>query len=124
MGFLDGGVSEMFSGMFSGFYLDASLYRPATFTDDGAGGGDESDDAFGDPEAVKVQPEATTQAMRDTPGYVDTDRRFLMLAHGVDEPTTDCELEFDSARWSIQSIGRDPASTYYDLHTRFRNAAS
>lgn len=107
--------------MFGGFYLDAELYRPATFSDDGAGGGEDGE--FGDPEDVKVQPEATSQAMRDTPGYIETDRRFLMLAHGHAEPDTDCELEFEDQRWSVVNWSRDPCGAYYDLHTRRRGAA-
>jgi hypothetical protein len=113
MALLDGDVAEFFSSAFSGFYLDATLHRPA-FTDDGAGGGSTT---WAD-EAVKVQPEATTQAMRDSPGYVDTDRRFLMLAHGVAEPTTDCELTLAGQRWAIANWSRDPAGAYYDLHGR------
>lgn len=117
MGFLDGGVAAAFNGIFSSFYLDGSLYRPAAFTDDGAGGG--SDGSFGPAEAIKVQPEATTQAMRDTPGYIDTDKRFLMLAYGFDEPTTDCELVAEGKRWSVMNWSRDPAGAYFDLHCRF-----
>lgn len=116
MGFLDGGVAAAFSSMFSTFYLDASLYRLATFTDDGAGGG--PDQALGPAEAVKVQPEATTQAMRDAPGYVDTDKRYLMLADGVDEPNTDCELSAEGSRWSVVNWSRDPCAAYFDLHCR------
>lgn len=118
MSFLDGGVRTVFSSIFSGIYLDAQLYRPVEFDDDGAGGGEDA--GHGDPEDVKVQPEATTQAMRDTPGYVETDRRFLMLAQGIDEPDTDCELAFEGDRWSVVNWSRDPCGAYYDLHTRFR----
>lgn len=121
MGFLDGGVAQVFSSMFSGFYLDATLFRsPDTFDDDGKGGGD--DQELGDPEAVKVQPEATTQAMRETEGYVDTDKRYLMLAHGVDQPDTDCELEAEGKRWSVVNWSRDPCSAYFDLHCRYKGA--
>lgn len=115
------GVAAAFSSTFGAFYLDASLYRPAAYTDDGEGGG--TGGGFAAAEAVKVQPEATTQAMRDTPGYVDTDKRYIMLAHGVDEPNTDCELVAEGKRWSVVNWGRDPASSYYDTHCRFlRNA--
>lgn len=117
MGFLDGGVSAVFDSIFSPMYLDALLYRPSTFSDDGAGGGD-SAGGFATPQAVKVQPEATTQAMRDTPGYVDTDKRYLMLAHGIAEPDTDCELEAEDLRWSVFNWSRDPAGAYYDCHCR------
>jgi hypothetical protein len=118
---LDGGLAAIFAQAFGEIYLDGALYRPATYSDDGAGGG--SDGAFGDPEDVKVQPEATTQAMRDSPGYVDTDKRYLVLASGHSQPNTDCELSAEGTRWSVVNWSRDPASAYYDLHCRFlRNA--
>lgn len=110
---LSGGLASVFSSAFSGIYLDATLHRP-TFTDDGVGGGTTT---FSD-EVIKVQPEATTQAMRDSPGYVDTDKRFLMLAFGVAEPDTDCEITLAGQRWSIANWSRDPASAYYDIHGR------
>lgn len=121
MGFLTGDVSALFSGMFSGFYLDGLFYRPTTWEDDGAGGGEDSD--FATPEAVKVQPDATTQAMRDSPGYVDTDKRYLMLAHGVEEPTNDCELEAEDSRWLVVNWDRDPCSAYFGLHCRYKGEA-
>jgi hypothetical protein len=117
--FLDGGVSALFSGMFSGFYLDATLFRKPTFTDDGAGGG--TDNPSGTGEAVKVQPDQTTQAMRETEGYVDTDKRFLMLAHGVAEPDTDAELQAEGKRWGFVNWNRDPCSAYFDCHCRYRS---
>lgn len=122
VGFLDGGVSAAFASMFSGFYLDASLYRPTAFTDDGAGGG--ADNSFAAAEAVKVQPDQTTQAMRETPGYIDTDRRFLMLADGHADLSTDCELEFDGERFSVFRWSKDPAGAYFDLHVRYKSDVS
>lgn len=116
MGFLDGGVAAAFSGMFSGFYLDAKLFRSGTFTDDGAGGGD--DDEFAESENVKVQPERTSEDMRGRPGYTDTDKRYLMLAHDVDEPDTDCEIEAEGQRWLLFHCSKDPATAYYDCHCR------
>ena len=115
-------VAGAFSSAFGSFYLDASLYRPDAFEDDGKGGGTD-DGGFADPEAAKVQPEATSQAMRDTPGYIDTDKRYLMLASGHDEPNTDCELVAEGSRWLVVNWSRDPAGAYYDLHCRFLASA-
>ena len=64
------------------------------------------------------------QAMRDTPGYVDTDRRFLMLAEGHADPDTDCDLEFGDERFSIFRWSKDPCSAYFDLHVRYKGAAA
>lgn len=120
MGFLDGGVASTFASIFGGIYLDGSLFRKTTESDDGAGGGAATDDdgRFGTAEPVKFQPEATTQAMRDSPGYVDTDKRYLVLAHELEEPTTDDELEAEGQRWLIVNWGRDPCGAYYDCHCR------
>jgi hypothetical protein len=120
VGFLDGGVSAVFDSIFSPIYLDATLFRKPTYSDDGAGGGEDNETDAG--QAVKVQPEATTQAMRETEGYADTDKRYLMLAHGIAEPSTDCELVAEDQRWSVFNWSRDPASAYYDLHCRFLSA--
>lgn len=121
MGLLDGDVAAAFSAIFSGFYLNGQLYRSIEGGDDGMGGG--SNGGFADPEAIKFQPEATSQAMRDSPGYIETDKRYFVLAHGVAEPTTDCEMVAEGKRWKVVNWSRDPASSYYDLHCRFlRNA--
>jgi hypothetical protein len=113
MGLLDGGLAAAFAGAFASFYLDGALYRPNAFADDGKGGG--SSDGFADPEAVKVQVDAATQAMRSADNYVETDQRILVLAHGVDAIDTDCEIVARGVRWGIASVARDPAGSYYEL---------
>lgn len=115
-GFLDGGIADTFAAIFSGVYLNATLYRPQTDADDGQGGGQGS--GFDDGTPVKAQLDATTQAMRDSPGYVDTDQRILVLAHGVAAITTDCEIVAGGQRWSIASVTQDPAKAYYELRGR------
>lgn len=114
MGLLDGGVAAAFGSMFAGFYLDASLHR-ASITDDGAGGGSVG---FADAQPVKAQLDQATQAMRDSPGYVDTDQRILVLAYGIDAITTDDEITVDGLRWSIASVTQDPAGACYELRGR------
>lgn len=114
MGFLDGGVASAFSGMFSGFYFDGLLFRPETFSDDGAGGGENG--TFLEGEDIKFQPEKTTQDMRNREGYVETDKRYLILAYNVDQLDTDCEIEAEDQRWSIFHWDKDPAGAYYDTH--------
>lgn len=112
---LFGSVSAAFSTTFGGFYLDATLYRSAG-GDDGKGGG--SGNGFDAGTAIKVQPDQTTQAMRDTPGYVETDKRMLMLASGLSDPDTDCEIAFQGQRWSVVNWDSDPCRSYFDLHVR------
>ena len=118
MAVLTGEIASVFRTAFGGLYLDGTLHRPTT-TDDGAGGGSAT---FADT-AVKIQPEATTQAMRDAPGYVDTDKRYFILGYNLDAPNTDCELTTEGKRWLIVNWSRDPAGSYFDVHARFlRNA--
>lgn len=114
MGLLDGELAGVFAAAFGPIYLDGSLYR-STLTHDGAGGGTE---AFAGPEDVKAQVDATTQAMRDAPGYIDTDQRIIVLAAGIDPITTDDEIEVDGVRWQIASVNQDPAKAYYELRGR------
>lgn len=121
MGLLDGGGAALMHAVFSGIYLDADLYRPTIFTDDGAGGGD--DPAVGDPEAVKIQLEAATEAMRAAEGFTQLDVRILMLAHGVERPDTNCTIDYEGAHYAIIGpVGRDPAGAYWDIHGRPTNA--
>jgi hypothetical protein len=113
---LDGGMAAAFAGVFSAVYLDGQLYRAIEFTDDGKGGG--SGDGFSPAEAVKVQIDQANQAMRGAEGYVEGDVRILMLAHGVASPDTDCEVGAGGARYMIESVGTDPAGSYYELRGR------
>jgi hypothetical protein len=115
MGLLDGGIAAAFAGVFGGVYLDGSLYRRSAFADDGMGGG--ADQGFTE-EPVKVQIDQTTQAMRASEGFVEGDVRILMLAHGVTAPDTDCEAAAGGVRYCIQTVGTDPAGSYYELRGR------
>jgi hypothetical protein len=116
MGLLDGGGATLFRSVLGGVYLNATLHRPTT-TPDGAGGGTTTPDATG--EAVKIQFEAVTEAMRQAQGYTDLDVRILMLASGVERPTTDHEIVHDGTRYAIVGpVGRDPAGAYWDIHAR------
>lgn len=114
MGVLDGGLAGLFKSVLSGIYLDATLHRRTT-TDDGAGGGSSS---FA-PESVKAQLEAATEAMRLAAGYTAKDVRILVLAHGVDRPTTDDQITVSGQRHAIVGpVGRDPAGAAWDIHGR------
>jgi hypothetical protein len=121
MGLLDGGIAEVFAGAFGALYLDGLLYRPAAFNDDGMGGG--SDPGFAAGEAVKVQIDAATQAMRASEGFVETDQRILVLAHGVSTIDTDCELAAGGTRWMVATVATDPAGSYYELRGRRKTDA-
>lgn len=116
MGVTDGGLSALFAGAFSAVYLDGTLYRPNAYADDGQGGG--SGSGFQPGEAIKVQLDTATQAMRLSEGYVDGDVRILVLASGVAMITTDCEIAAGGTRWMIESVAVDPAGTYYELRGR------
>lgn len=117
MSLLDGGIAATFSAALSGLYLDAVLHRKnPNDADDGAGGG--VDQTFLPDEPVKAQLDQTTQAQRLAEGASDTDQRILVLAHGVDAPTTDDEISVRDQRWKIASVTMDAAGSYYDLRGR------
>jgi len=113
---LNGGIAQAFASAFGATFLDAQLYRPVAFADDGKGGG--SGGGFAAPEAVKAQLDQVTQAMRASEGFVDSDQRILVLAYGVAPITTDCEIAMNGTRWQIASVTTDPAGSYYDLRGR------
>lgn len=116
MGLLDGGGAALFASVFSGVYLDATLHRP-TITHNGAGGGTVDPDTAGT--AVKVQLEAATEAMRQSEGFTALDVRILMLAQGVDRPTTEHEIQLGTTRYAIVGpVGRDPCGAYWDIRGR------
>lgn len=116
MGLLDGQLAQVFAGVFSAIYLEGQLYRPAAWVDDGQGGG--SGNGFAPAEAIKVQIDQATDAMRASDGYVDGDVRILVLAHGVAAPDTDCECGAGGKRYMVESVSTDPAGTYYELRGR------
>lgn len=118
MSLLNGGIAAAFAGVFGGVYLDGSLYRAAEFADDGKGGG--TGGGFAAPEPVKVQIDQATQAMRSADGFVEGDVRILMLAHGVAAPDTDSEIAAGGARYMVETVGTDPAGSYYELRGRPR----
>lgn len=113
MSLLDSGIAAMVSAALSGLYLDATLHRWST-VDDGMGGGTSGFSS----EAVKAQLDQTTQAQQRGEGYTDTDQRILVLAHGIDAPTTDDEITVRDQRWKIASVTMDAAKSYYDLRGR------
>jgi hypothetical protein len=116
MSLLDGGIAAAFAGVFGGIYLDGSLYRLVEAADDGMGGG--ADSGFAPAEAVKVQIDQATQAMRSSEGYVEDDVRILMLAHGVASPDTDCEIAAGGTRYMVETVATDPAGGYFELRGR------
>jgi hypothetical protein len=118
MGLLDGGLAQIFYGAFNGIFLDATLHR-STITDNGKGGGTET----WTNEPVKASLDAMTEAMRQQEGYVDTDQRILVLAHGIEAPNADCEITVKGRRWMIASVGTDPAEAAYELRGRLAGDA-
>jgi hypothetical protein len=113
---LDGQLAAAFAGVFGGVYLEGQLFRPATYGDDGMGGG--SGNGFAPAEPVKVQIDAATLAMQNADSYVEGDVRILMLAHGVAAPDTDCEVGAGGVRYMIASVATDPAGSYYEMRGR------
>lgn len=118
MSLLDGQLAAAFAGPFGALYLDGQLFRALDFVGDGMGGG--TGDGFAPAQAVKVQIDQATQAMRSADGYVEGDVRILMLAHGVVTPDTDAEVGAGGVRYMIESVGTYPAGSYFELRGRKR----
>ena len=110
-GLLDGGIASIFGKVFAGVYLPATLYRRVrTETDDG------SVTIETELHACRAQIDAVTEAMRQAPGYTDTDQRILILSDTLDAvPTTDDEITVGGRTWGIASVASDPAQSYWEL---------
>jgi len=69
------------------------------------------------PVPIKVQVDACTEAMRQQPGYTDTDVRLLILQSGVSgaKPTTDDIVIAKGQRWKLYGITEDPARAYWEM---------
>lgn len=110
MGFLDGGIAAIMASAFSPLYLDGSLYR-RTLNDDGKGGYTSADQA---PVSIKLQVDDATEAMRGEAGYTATDVRLIILANGIGDVDTDCEVVVSGKRYSVASVKQDPARSYFE----------
>lgn len=114
MGFLDGGISAIFGAALSGLYLDGALHRGhvnPVYDSKGnivgySGGGDLT---------IKVQRDACSWSMKQSPGYVDGDVMLIVLARGIAATiTTDMEISDGAGRrWMVQSADLDAASSHW-----------
>lgn len=113
MGALDGGIRAVFGQAFGSLYLPATLIR-VTLTEDGMGGYlppvTESIPARG-------QLDNADKTMRETPGFVETDMKIILLQSGLAvTPTTDDEIIIRGITWQIFRIRRDPADSQWVIH--------
>lgn len=110
-GLLDGGIASIFGKVFAGLYLPATLRRQVrTETEDG------SVTVETELHACRAQLDAVTEAMRQAPGYVDSDQRILILSDTLDVvPTTDDAITVGGREWGIASVASDPARSYWEL---------
>lgn len=113
MTLLGGGIAQIMSQAFRSIYEDAVLHR-RTVNRDGAGGGSVTVTN----ETVKAQLDRATEAMRASDGFVDTDQRIIVLAHGVAPITSDAQITLGGQLWNIASVTKDPAGAAYDCHGR------
>lgn len=104
----------------SPFTLAAARWEGETLYDDGG-----SIVAPGTPtdKACRVQFDAATQAMRDTPGFLETDVRIIVLAASLAGTLdTSARIVVEEGQyagtWSLLSVTRDPASIGYECRAR------
>lgn len=103
------GIAGLFGAVFPSVMPAGTLHRSMR-TDSAAGRVTLS---FAD-EPIYVQKDRTTQAMRGAEGYVETDVALIVLASGIDRPSTQDEITAgDGVRYTIASIDIDPASSHW-----------
>lgn len=114
MGFLNGGISAIFGAALSGLYLDGTLHRDGTNPVY-----DQSGNIVGYSGGVslpiKVQRDACSWSMKQSPGYIEGDVMLIVLAHGLAATiTTDMEISDGAGRrWMVQSADLDAASSHW-----------
>lgn len=102
------GLAQAVSAAVGAPFVQATLWRPGTPVTDAGG----SIVTPGTPTETPclAQFDAVTDAMRAEAGYVDRDVRLLILGAPVDTSAMLVVASGDHAgRWSIQSVGADPA---------------
>lgn len=71
-----------------------------------------------------AQIDSATEQMRGESGFVEQDRRMLVLTDTITGAiTTDMQAEvlagpYTGSIWTIQSVGRDPTACYHELRIR------
>lgn len=114
MSLLNGGISAIFGAALSGLYLDGTLHRSGTNPVYDQSGNIVGYSGDGDL-TIKVQRDACSWSMKQSPGYVDGDVMLIVLAHGLAEAiTTDMEISDGAGkRWMVQSADLDAASSHW-----------
>lgn len=111
MSLLDGGLARIFGAAMGSVYLDATLHRIVRTP---AANGDVATSATD--HAAKAHFDMVDETMRQEPGYTERDVAILVLrAPLAVEPTTDDEITLGGRRWSIASVGTDPAGTHWRM---------
>lgn len=114
MSLLDGGIRDYFGQVLSGFYLPAILVR-YTKTPNGKGGFTTST-ANGN---IQVQKDNADKTMRETPGFVETDVKFIILQRNAGAaPTTDDRITFQGLTWLVFRVRRDAADSHWVVHAK------
>ena len=109
MSLLDGGIQSIFAKAFAGIYLPATLHK-RELIDDGEGGYTTVEADY----PCRAQVDSATEAMRQSPGFTDTDQAIYILTGTLSvEPTTDDEIETYRGRFAIASVISDPAQSYW-----------
>lgn len=114
-------IAGAVSAAVGGPYHDARVISQADVAEDDGG----SIVAAGDPaeRACSAQVDSATDQMRREAGFVEEDRRILVLAASIEgEITTSDTIELIAGpfagEWSIQRVARDPAALGFELRAR------
>lgn len=111
MGLLNGGLQAIFGAALGPLYLDGQLIRVETiYATDG------TLTKVTTAEAIKVQIDAVTEQMRQSPGYTERDIRLIILQSGIlgRAPSSDDYVTIPNrGRWSLASVDTDVALVYW-----------
>ena len=119
MGLLSGDGAAVFGRVFSGLYLDATVYKQEIVQDDGG----DTTVTYAEYDAL-AQVDAMTESMRQEQGASEQDRRIIILSTSTNAPVdSDCEITVNAGpyagvRFQVASIDRDPCGSYFSCRGR------
>jgi len=111
MGLLSGGIASIFNSALLGLYLPAVIHAGTGEPIYGPGG--TITGYVGGDTPARAQVDSATDAMRRADGFSEGDVRLIVLAQGVGDLNSDCEVTARGVRYRLLSVELDAAASHW-----------